>query len=85
MSGGSHADEAPGKTLSVIQLQAEAQNLILAINRLEEQLAKSRHCHASLQRSRLELEAQIGIKDNSIYIDEVKCKTIRQAINIQAY
>ena len=68
-----------------LQLQAEAHNLILAINRLEEQLAKSRHCLASLQRSRLELEAQIGVKDNSVYIDEVKCKTIRQAVKIQAY
>ena len=32
-----------------------------------------------------ELEAQIGVKDHSIYIDEVKCVTTRQGVVIQAY
>lgn len=68
-----------------VQLHNEAQNLIESINKLEAHLVKSRNCFASLQKSRLELETQIGIKANSIFIDEVKCKTIRQAIVIQAY
>ena len=68
-----------------LQLQNEAQTLIDSINRLEEQLARSRNCYASLQKSRLELESQIGVKANSIYIDEVKCKTLREGVNIQAY
>ncbi len=58
---------------------------ILSINRLEAQLTKSRNCYASLQKSRLELEAQIGVKTNSVYIDEVKCKTMRQGVKIQAF
>ena len=58
---------------------------ICSINRLEAQLTKARNCYASLQKSRLELEAQIQVKTNSIYIDEVKCKSIRQGVNIQAY
>ena len=68
-----------------VQLQNEAQNLIESIQRLEAQLAKSRNCYASLQKSRLELETLINIKTNSIYIDEVKCMTNRDAIQIHAY
>ena len=68
-----------------LQLQTEAANLIESINRLEEQLAKSRNCYGSLQKSRLELENQIAVKNQSIYIDEVKCMTMRQAFVIQAY
>lgn len=68
-----------------LQLQNEAHNLIESINRLEEHLAKSRNCYASLQKSRLELEAQIGVKASSVYIDEVKCKTMREGVKIQAY
>ena len=33
----------------------------------------------------LELEAQIDVKANSIFIDEVKCMSIRQGMNMQAY
>ena len=68
-----------------VQLQREAANLIESINKLEAHLIKAKDCYASLQKSRLELEAQIGIKDQSIYIDEVKCVTTRQGIVIQAY
>ena len=68
-----------------VQLQREAANLIESINALEAQLIKAKDCYASLQKSRLELEAQIGVKDQSIYIDEVKCVTTRQGIVIQAY
>lgn len=81
--------QRPGQELVLddvdLQLQAEAANIVESVNRLEEQLAKSRNCYASLQRSRLELEAQIGVKTNSVYIDEVKCKTIREGVNIQTY
>ncbi len=68
-----------------LQLQSEAQNLITSINRLEAQLLKARNCYASLQKSRLELETQISVKANSIYIDDVKCGSIRRGVNIQAY
>ncbi len=68
-----------------VQLQREAENLADSVNRMEAQLTRSRGCYASLQRSRLELEEQIRVKTNSIYIDEVKCKTVRQAVDIRAY
>ena len=68
-----------------LQLQREASNLVECIQRLEMQLAKSKNCYGSLQKSRLELEALIGIKTNSLYIDEVKCMTLRSGVQIQAY
>ena len=67
------------------QLHHEAANLIETINKLEQALAKNKSCHASLMKTRLELEAQIDVKANSIFIDEVKCMSIRQGMNMQAY
>jgi len=66
-------------------LHAEAQNLVENINKLEMCLVKSKVSFAALQKSRLELEAQVGVKANSIYIDEVKCMTIRQSVQHQAF
>ena len=67
------------------QLHTEAANLIDTINKLEQCLSKNRSCYASLVKTRLELEAQIDVKANSIYIDEVKCMTLRKGMNMQAY
>ena len=66
-------------------MHREAANLIETINRLEECLVKNKSCYASLLKTRLELEAQINVKANSIFIDEVKCMSIRQSMNMQAY
>jgi hypothetical protein len=59
--------------------------IFLLLSRLEGHLSKSRNCYASLQKTRLELEAQIDIKANSLYIDEVKCMSIRLSLQPQAY
>ncbi len=67
------------------QLHREAANLIETINRLEECLAKNKSCYAALMKTRLELEAQIDVKANSLFIDEVKCMSLRQGVGIQAY
>ena len=67
------------------QLHLEAQNLVENINKLEMCLIKSKNSFAALQKSRLELENQIAVKANSIYIDEVKCMTIRQSVQHQAF
>ncbi len=66
-------------------LYREAQNLVEDINKLEAHLSRSKNCYASLQKTRLELEAQIDIKANSLYIDEVKCMSIRQSVQPMAY
>ncbi len=67
------------------QLHTEAAHLIDTINKLEQCLSKNRSCYASLVKTKLELEAQIDVKANSIYIDEVKCMTLRKGMNMQAY
>ena len=67
------------------QLHHEAANLIETINRLEECLAKNKSCYGSLMKARLELEAQIDVKANSVFIDEVKCMSLRSGVDIQAY
>ena len=59
--------------------------IILLFLQLEICLAKSKNSFAALQKSRLELEAQIDVKANSIYIDEVKCMTVRASMQHQAY
>ena len=68
-----------------VQLQNEAHNIVESVHRLEAQLAKARNCHASLQKSRLEVEAQVGVKANSLYIDQVKCMTARAGVTIHSY
>ena len=60
-------------------------NTCFCILQLEVCLAKSKNSFAALQKSRLELEAQIDVKANSIYIDEVKCMTVRASMQHQAY
>lgn len=67
------------------QLHTEAANLVETINRLEHCLVQNKTCYASLVKTRLELESQIDVKANSLFIDEVKCMSIRQGVNIQAY
>eukprot|EP00095_Tigriopus_kingsejongensis_P002765 maker-scaffold845_size89356-snap-gene-0.17 protein:Tk02765 transcript:maker-scaffold845_size89356-snap-gene-0.17-mRNA-1 annotation:"cathepsin d" len=68
-----------------VKLQTECDNLIASIHRLESQLSKSRDCYATLQKSRLALEHQIGVKTQSIFIDEVKCMPVRQAVAMHSY
>lgn len=59
--------------------------MIETINKLEECLARNKGCYAALMKTKLELEAQIDVKANSVFIDEVKCMTIRRGMNMQAY
>ena len=67
------------------QLHTEAAHLIDTINKLEECLARNKSSYAALVKTKLELEAQIDVKANSVFIDEVKCMTIRRGMNMQAY
>ena len=66
-------------------MHTEAAHLIDTINKLEECLARNKSSYAALMKTRLELEAQIDVKANSVFIDEVKCMTIRRGMNMQAY
>ena len=48
-------------------------------------MMQARKCHGQLQKTLLELEDEINKKCNSIYIDEVKCATLRKSISINCY
>jgi len=67
------------------QLAKEQRNLLELINKLEAGLGQAKQCYGQLQKTLLELEDEIAKKDNSVYIDQVKCGTIRRSINIHCY
>ena len=46
---------------------------------------QARKCYGQLQKTLLELEDEVNKKCNSIYIDEVKCSTLRKSISINCY
>ena len=67
------------------QLAKEQRNLLEIINKLEAGLGQAKQCFGQLQKTLLELEDEISKKANSVYIDEVKCGTIRKSIHINCY
>ena len=67
------------------QLAKEQRNLLELINKLEAGMGQAKQCFGQLQKTLLELEDEINKKANSVYIDEVKCGTIRKSININCY
>lgn len=67
------------------QLSREQKNLLEIINKLEGGILQAKHCYAGLQKTLLELEDEIAKKSNSLYIDDVKCGTIRRSINLNMY
>ncbi|VEL44273.1 unnamed protein product [Protopolystoma xenopodis] len=65
-----------------MQQKKELENDIASLN---DRLAKS---HASLKglcRQQLNLEEEIAIKTNTLFIDEVECMGMRKSITIHAY
>ena len=67
------------------QLAREQRNLLSIINNLEAGLCQAKQCYGQLQKTLLELEDELAKKANSVYIDQVKCGTIRKSININCY
>lgn len=55
------------------------------VSRLSERLAQSVASLKGLIRRQLELEEDIEIKANTLFIDETECMGMRKSINIQAY
>jgi len=66
-------------------LAIEQRNLLEIINKLEAGLGQAKKCYGQLQKTLLELEEEINKKCNSIFIDEVKCSTLRKSISINCY
>jgi hypothetical protein len=46
---------------------------------------QAKHCFGQLQKTLLELEDEIAKKANSLYIDEVKCGSLRRSISVNMY
>lgn len=55
------------------------------VGRLHERLAQSEDSLKGLIRRQLDLEEDIGVKANTLFIDETECMGMRKSINIQAY
>jgi len=66
-------------------LLTEQRNLLDLINKLEGGLGQAKQCFGSLQKTLVELEEEIAKKANSLYIDEVKCGSVRKSISINCY
>uniref|UniRef100_A0A3P8V6F6 Tektin n=1 Tax=Cynoglossus semilaevis TaxID=244447 RepID=A0A3P8V6F6_CYNSE len=68
-----------------IQLIDEVHQLTTHINRLREAVAQSKEKQRSLIRCELQLQESIGMKSTSLYIDEVICAQLREAIIIHNF
>ena len=55
------------------------------VMRLRERLAQSEDSLKGLIRRQLDLEDDIAIKANTLFIDETECVGMRRSINIQVY
>jgi len=56
-----------------------------SVSALSERLAQSEASLKGLIRRQLQLEEDIGIKSNTLFIDETECMGMRKSINIQIY
>ncbi|XP_054884230.1 tektin-1 [Poeciliopsis prolifica] len=78
--------ERPGKEQCLdapqVQLLAEVEQLNLHIAKLREELALSEEEQRALVRCQMELQDNINIKTNSLYIDEVVCMQLREPVVI---
>ncbi|XP_069471128.1 tektin-1 [Ambystoma mexicanum] len=67
------------------RLISEVQEITTNIERLQETLAHAEAELRGLVRNQLSLEEEIKVKENSLYIDEVMCMQIREAISINNF
>ncbi|XP_041436895.1 tektin 1 L homeolog isoform X1 [Xenopus laevis] len=63
----------------------EVQEITTNIERLRETLSQAETELKALNRNQLSLEEEIQVKENSLYIDEVICMQMREAISINAF
>jgi tektin-1 len=57
----------------------------MSVAELQARLADSENSLKGLIRRQLDLQDDIEIKANSLFIDETECMGMRKSINIQAY
>lgn len=67
------------------RLVEEVEEINESVASLHERYAQSEESLKGLIRRQLELEEDIGVKADSLYIDDTECMGMRKSINIQAY
>ncbi|XP_014666311.1 PREDICTED: tektin-1-like [Priapulus caudatus] len=67
------------------RLQVELGEIQMSVNRLQQKLEDAEAAQKALERTRLSLEADIEVKANTLYIDNVQCVGMRCRINVQKY
>lgn len=67
------------------RLVEETAEIEQSVAQLQERLANSETSLKGLIRRQLDLEEDIQIKSNTLFIDETECMGMRKSINIQAY
>ena len=56
-----------------------------SVDKLRQSLADAMEAAKALRRQQLEIEEDLAVKANTLYIDETECAGIRRSINIQTY
>jgi len=56
-----------------------------SVDKLRQSLADAEEAVKALRRQQLEIEEDLAVKANTLYIDETECVGIRRSINIQTY
>nr|WLD15743.1 tektin 1 [Platynereis dumerilii] len=67
------------------RLVQEVTEIGVSVAQLQERLAQSQESLKGLVRRQLDLEEDIKVKANTLFIDETECMGMRKSISIQAY
>lgn len=73
------------RDLAQFSLVETGQALREAIAEIELRLSRSRESLKGLERKKLELERQLEIKTETLFVDETECMAMRRSISIQCY
>lgn len=67
------------------RLIEEVHEITESVERLSDTLAQAEKSLKGLNRRRLDLEEDIEVKANTLFVDEVECMGMRKSINIQSF
>jgi len=56
-----------------------------SVDKLRQALVDAEEAAKALRRQQLEIESDLAVKANTLYIDETECAGLRRSINIQTY
>lgn len=67
------------------RLISEVSEIEMSVQNLQERLAQAESSLKGLIRNQLDLEEDIDVKANTLFIDEVQCMGMRESINIKPF